>query len=437
MKREEDWLRKPFRYLKNERLKSTEAHSKALCDVSRLTTNHEVGSSNLSKRATRKPFPVYKQKISLPFKALGNEAGNDNRVMYTTDQVAEREKVSRKTVVQWCETGKIRAEATKKGARTVWRIPEHYWETADSISDWEQFEAEWTKAMKSGWLTGKHIGEHGIYTNTYGVTKFFEALEQAPNIQAFTLDNLRLALSRIEVNYETRNCHYAQRSHIYTGFCSAYKLLVRQGQRKREDTLEFKDVKPRRIFPAKKTVLQEEQLIELLTFNRQHIHGRHDFDIELTNMIIMLMGMAGLRREEVVDLRIQDVDLAYGVLSVVDGKGHKNRDVGILPALASAIQDWLAKWRPPAMPSASLLVTNTEAPVTKSTINKRIKRLSVSSGIEITPHGLRRTCATMLENRGMPLSMVQMMLGHEDIKTTQGYIMSDKKKMLDWLRNGV
>ena len=48
---------------------------------------------------------------------------------------------------------------------------------------------------------------------------------------------------------------------------------------------------------------------------------------------------------------------------------------------------------------------------------------------------MRRTFATLMENRGMPWSLMQLSLGHADIKTTKRYVMSEEKQAVDWLKN--
>jgi|GEM_PF-6873006 len=73
--------------------------------------------------------------------------------------------------------------------------------------------------------------------------------------------------------------------------------------------------------------------------------------------------------------------------------------------------------------------------VTTNVIYRRIIRVANVAGIEIDVHCLRRTFATLMENKRMPWSVIQKALGHNNMKTTQGYIMTDERKVVDWMRN--
>ncbi len=64
-------------------------------------------------------------------------------------------------------------------------------------------------------------------------------------------------------------------------------------------------------------------------------------------------------------------------------------------------------------------------------IARMVKKVSDRSGIKVTPHGLRRTFATMNAEKGRPLHLIQKALGHADITTTQGYLMSDQETVIE------
>jgi integrase len=89
-------------------------------------------------------------------------------------------------------------------------------------------------------------------------------------------------------------------------------------------------------------------------------------------------------------------------------------------------------------PKHGFFLTQTDGSVVNAeVINRRVKRLSDKFGIEITPHGLRRTCGTIWELKGLPPSLIKEGLGHSTIATTyESYIIPDKQKMIDWLRYG-
>lgn len=153
----------------------------------------------------------------------------------------------------------------------------------------------------------------------------------------------------------------------------------------------------------------------------------------IARMIVLLGVYGGLRREEMVDLQLDNVKLADGVIKVVDGKGRKNRDVGMMPILVEQVEAYIAKHRGKFGPGAFLLDAQGVA-LDNRTLNRRLKRLADKAGIDITPHGLRVTMATWLEDSGMPITYTQSLLGHSSLETTRHYIKTSSAKVTNALR---
>lgn len=147
--------------------------------------------------------------------------------------------------------------------------------------------------------------------------------------------------------------------------------------------------------------------------------------------MIELMYATGLRVSELVGLPTLAVNLRQGVLRV-RGKGGKERLVPIGAEAQHWLERYLAEARPRlvrsasarlANPGALFLAANGEAP-TRQQFWARLKALAAVAGIEpskVTPHGLRHSFATHLLNRGADLRVVQMLLGHSSLSTTQIY----------------
>ena len=107
----------------------------------------------------------------------------------------------------------------------------------------------------------------------------------------------------------------------------------------------------------------------------------------------------------------------------------------ISPELAEALHLWLRVRAKIDTSSNRFFIKKTGDPITKHVIRFKLQRLAAKiPDLDITPHGLRRTFATLQENRGMPWSLMKVSLGHSDIKTTQGYIMSDERQAVEWLK---
>ena len=144
--------------------------------------------------------------------------------------------------------------------------------------------------------------------------------------------------------------------------------------------------------------------------------GRRD-DL-LDRVWFYLLSDSGLRRGEVCDLRLGDIDLAEQRLTVRLGKGKRDRVVPLSPTLLEALRAYL-----PARGEANTdhLLTHRRQPVNASLIWDRLHRYGQQAQVEVSPQRLRHTIATRLLNAGMPITSLQQMLGHEQLQTTLVY----------------
>jgi integrase/recombinase XerD len=134
---------------------------------------------------------------------------------------------------------------------------------------------------------------------------------------------------------------------------------------------------------------------------------------------------SGLRVSELVALRTFEVNLEAGVLRVL-GKGSKERLVPLGEEAVHWLQKYLRKGRPELLRGATseaLFVTARGAAMTRQAFWHNLKRHGARSipGKSLSPHVLRHAFATHLINHGADLRVVQMLLGHSDISTTQIY----------------
>ena len=133
----------------------------------------------------------------------------------------------------------------------------------------------------------------------------------------------------------------------------------------------------------------------------------------------------GLRVSELVGLRHDQVNLRQGVVRVV-GKGDRERLVPLGEEATRWIERWLAEGRP-GIAAGRALPTLFPAPrgaaLTRQGFWRVVKRHAAAAGIRapISPHTLRHAFATHLLNHGADLRVVQMLLGHSDVSTTQIY----------------
>ena len=133
----------------------------------------------------------------------------------------------------------------------------------------------------------------------------------------------------------------------------------------------------------------------------------------------------GLRVSELVGLQVSQVNLSQGVIRVT-GKGNKERLVPLGEEAVSWLEKYLGSARADILKqsvSDAMFVTKRGAAMTRQAFWYLIKRYATQAQImaEISPHTLRHAFATHLLNHGADLRVVQMLLGHSDLSTTQIY----------------
>jgi integrase/recombinase XerD len=151
--------------------------------------------------------------------------------------------------------------------------------------------------------------------------------------------------------------------------------------------------------------------------------------------IIELAYASGLRLAELRGLRIEQLHLDAGFISVI-GKGNKERVVPVGRAATAALQRYLDAGRPklvrPKSPG-TVFLTKRGTPFAHATMWLRIKKRVRLAGIgkNVTPHMLRHSFATHLLERGADLRVIQELLGHASISTTEVYTHVSGRRLRD------
>jgi integrase/recombinase XerD len=142
--------------------------------------------------------------------------------------------------------------------------------------------------------------------------------------------------------------------------------------------------------------------------------------------MLELMYAAGLRVSELVNLTMREIDLETGCVKVM-GKGSKERIVPIGTPAIQALVAYFNSGRPRLVSKSALchaaFVTRRKKPMTRQAFWKLIKKYAHSAGLkrEIHPHTLRHSFATHLVRNDADLRVVQTLLGHADVSTTEIY----------------
>ena len=196
-----------------------------------------------------------------------------------------------------------------------------------------------------------------------------------------------------------------------------YRYLMRDNKIGLDPTIQIQSPKLPRSLPKS---LNEEEVIALLNApNIAEAAGLRD------RAMLELLYACGLRVSELVGVKVTEVSVSDGVVRTT-GKGSKPR---LVPMGEEAV-DWISRYLSGARAAIlqkrlcdALFVTNRGDAMTRQAFWYLIKRYALLAGINkhMSPHVLRHAFATHLLNHGADLRVVQMLLGHSDISTTQIY----------------
>ncbi len=216
-----------------------------------------------------------------------------------------------------------------------------------------------------------------------------------------------------------------------------HRYLSIEGERRDDPAAELEGVRVPSGIPKPLTEAQVTSLIDSVLVT-EPIHRR---DLAL----IELLYATGARISEAVGLSIGEIDMDARLVRLY-GKGAKERIVPFGSTAAAALDDWFspsgramvvpAQWR--SRDDAEAVFLNTRGGrLTRQAAWQVIKKYGTLAGIgdELSPHVLRHSCATHLLDHGADLRVVQEMLGHASISTTQIYTKVSQERLWDVYRS--
>jgi integrase/recombinase XerC len=135
-------------------------------------------------------------------------------------------------------------------------------------------------------------------------------------------------------------------------------------------------------------------------------------------LIIEIFYSTGLRREELINIKIQDIFLKEGLIKIL-GKRSKERLIPILPSLSKNLKNFISNNNN----SKYLFETKKLKKISVSTVYRLINKYFrlVSSKVKVSPHVLRHTFATHMLNNGADINTIKEILGHSSLSSTQIY----------------
>ena len=174
--------------------------------------------------------------------------------------------------------------------------------------------------------------------------------------------------------------------------------------------------------------LEEEEVDQLLDI------GSADDELQLRDRAILeLMYACGLRVSEVVGLDISNLRFADAVVRVM-GKGRKERLVPLGRIAAKALENYLEKRQKAGAGAGDALFLNARGGrLSTRAVSSMVKKYGLVAGLQkpLTPHAVRHSFATHLLQNGADLRVIQELLGHSSLSTTQRYTHIDVKRLLE------
>ena len=150
--------------------------------------------------------------------------------------------------------------------------------------------------------------------------------------------------------------------------------------------------------------------------------------------ILMLIYSAGLRRSELIDLKISDIDSERMVVNILGAKGKKDRVTLLSENTLRMLREYYKEY----MPKKYLFEGSKGGKYSATSVANILRNAAHKAGItkNATPHMLRHSFATHLLEQGTDLRYIQELLGHNNTKTTEIYT-HVSKKAIDKIRNPV
>ncbi len=201
-----------------------------------------------------------------------------------------------------------------------------------------------------------------------------------------------------------------------------HAFLLAEGLTSQDPSTEVTGPRPGRPLPK---ALRPDEVEALLDAPR----GDDPVAVRDRAMLELLYG-AGLRISELVGLAVDDVDLETRAARC-RGKGNRERVVPVGRVAAAAVEAWLVRGRPGMMPADPALFCNQRGRMlTRQGAWKIVRARARTAGLDdrVSPHTLRHSFATHLLDGGADVRVVQQLLGHASVNTTQIYtLVSDQR----------
>lgn len=220
----------------------------------------------------------------------------------------------------------------------------------------------------------------------------------------------------------------------YSALNQFFRFEVNESRLQENPMDRIERVSSKRVLPD---VLSEEEVEKILSYVRNLVNIGSESKKKKslrTACLVEVLYATGMRVSELITLKLSDLRLSRRILNVI-GKGNKQR---IIPITLRA-HDIIVKWMN-YIPDNSVYLFPSygiNGHITRDSVNKLLVDISLNTNIDrkrLTPHKLRHAFATHIMNRGADLRVVQELLGHSSISTTEIYTHILDTRLVDLLK---
>ncbi len=293
----------------------------------------------------------------------------------------------------------------------------------------KELKLDWLNWCATGKLNGRPISERTVEIYSYYLDLYLKKLGKYASKPIVSLVNLREVLGEIDVK------SFSTKKNIYDSVMSFSKYLTKNNFIDNKLFIqELKELKPRRLFPAKRVVISEQDINRLVDFIQSNTKYHNSYDKVLSKTLITFLANTGLRASECCNLKLEDVSLINRTVYVKLGKGKKNRMVGLTDKALSVLTPYLEMRLKIQTKLENFFINRAGTAFNNQSLAKRIKRLGKQINLDISPHALRRSFVTINVNQGKPLVHLQIACGHSDITTTRNYCMTSQNEVIEAMK---
>ncbi len=344
----------------------------------------------------------------------------------TAGQVAKILGRDKKTIIEWCRSGRLTAVAKPYGTKETYQITPKAVEMfmgslkllaeleppIKPIDDYTPHLEAWKKAMAAGLMSGRQFSQHTINWYTRYACLFLDKYKtiSSRTLRAAFLEHPDKPDKQVGI-YRALICF------------SKYLVMEELMSQSALDALMKKEMRPAPNKRPKRVCVSEEGLKAML----KHCKNKKD------KAILILLANTGIRAGECANLKLSDVDLEKQQITIRQAKWDKSRRLGINQEATDALKDYLTVR--PKVKDDGFFLNKSGRNIERHGIFQRIQKLGKRAGVDASPHALRRRFVTYHLNRGENPKKVQRACGHSTIQVTMMYDQTSEQDVVESMKN--